>query len=110
MIIMTEIITTDLLVVGLLLIIVFTTGCVNNQESHNTVIVKDVRVINNVPVLLVGDFCPCSILADDGVVYTANKESCVKLPVGMNATVTTDLETAKWTGYRCAIYKTEIHL
>jgi len=75
----------------------------DEQRAHNTIVVKDIHVINNVRGVW-GDFCPCSILADDGVVYTADTESCVKLPIGMNATVTTDLETARWTGYRCAIY------
>lgn len=97
----------NIIIIGLLLIIVLITGCVNNYEVHDTIVVKDIRVINNVPSSF-GSFCSCSILADDGIVYTATKDSCVKLPVGMNATVTTDLETARWTGYRCAIYKTVV--
>lgn len=96
----------------IVLVLILFAGCVDNSNSegyYNTgVVTKDIRVINNVPSEW-GSSCSCSILADDGIVYTATKESCVKLPIGMNATITSDLGVARYTGYKCAIYDVRIH-
>jgi hypothetical protein len=89
-------------------IVAISAGCITPHENQSTIVVKDIRVINNVHGDW-GDFCPCSILGDDGIVYTATRESCVKLPIGMNATITSDIDAAQWTGYRCAIYDVEVH-
>ena len=98
-----------ILVMLLIVTLVFCTGCIQPQPYGSTTETKNITVINNVRGQW-GDFCPCSILADDGIVYTADKESCVKLPIGMNATIVSDLKSARWTGYQCAIMDATVKL
>jgi hypothetical protein len=98
------------LAILLIITLVFCVGCIQPQPyKSNTIETKNITVINNVRGQW-GDFCSCSILADDGIVYTADKESCVKLPIGMNATIVSDLESARWTGYQCAIMDVKLQL
>jgi len=91
------------IIIMMIVLSILIAGCTSHDYPIKADVTKDITVLNNVESDQWGSFCACSILADDGNVYTSGKTGCVKLPKGMRATVVIDEDTAKWTGYTCAI-------